>query len=490
MYNKGQNLIFLISQPRAGSTLTQRMLGAHPLIHTQSEPWILLHPLHALKPDNLISGFNSDFYTRGLNDFIDNMPGGRQKYIETIAEAFGSFYAAILEQKEKMFFLDKTPRYYYILNELHAYYPEAKFIFLWRNPAAVITSIINTWININWFRLSEYKDDFLYAPILMLQGRKNIGEQAFSICYEDLISNPGKHMESLCSFIGIPYEKSMMQYANNTGDKWLYGDQGTVNEKSSPDSSHADNWQSGLDNPQLWRVLDDYIRYLGEKTLSDMGYSYEHILSVLQDNKPDMDIEKHSIALSQLLENTRFAIIENRRLLEIVKQKDKLLNHTHESLQLKNELLKQKDDVLKQKDGVLKQKDNTLKQTGEELKQKSEVLRQKSEELSYTSEVLKQKDEELRQRSEVLKQKDELVRQKEEMLKQKDNEVKQSNDELKQRNDELKLKDSELKKKEIELKKKDEELKQIKWWLKDVGTSLSFKIGHAILWPVRKMLGK
>jgi len=474
MFNKGKNLIFLISQPRAGSTLTQKILGAHSLIHTQSEPWILLHPLHALKPDNLISGFDSDLYTVGLNDFIGNMPGGKQKYTETIAEAFGGFYTSILEQNKKHFFLDKTPRYYHILNELYEYYPEAKFIFLWRNPAAVLTSIINTWTNINWFRLSEYSYDLQQAPNLMVQGMQKIGQRAYSICYEDLISNPDKHMESLCTFIGIPYEKSMLQYANNKNEKWHFGDQGTVNEKSSPDSSHAENWQAGLDNPQLWRVLDDYIRYLGEKTLSDMGYSYEHILSVLQDNKPDMDIEKHSIALSQLLENTRFAIIENRRLLEIVKQKDKLLNHTHESLQLKNELLKQKDDVLKQKD-------NTLKQTGEELRQKSEVLKQKEE-------MMKKKDEIVRQKEEMMKQKDEIVRQKEEMLKQKDNEVKQSNDVLKQRNDELKLKDIELKKKEDELKKKDEELKQIKWWLGDVSTSMSFKIGHAILWPVRMIL--
>ena len=44
-----KNLIFLISQPRAGSTLTQRILGSHQDIHTISEPWIMLHPFYALR---------------------------------------------------------------------------------------------------------------------------------------------------------------------------------------------------------------------------------------------------------------------------------------------------------------------------------------------------------------------------------------------------------------------------------------------------------
>lgn len=41
---EGENLIFLISQPRAGSTMLQKVLGSHPEIHTVSEPWVALPP--------------------------------------------------------------------------------------------------------------------------------------------------------------------------------------------------------------------------------------------------------------------------------------------------------------------------------------------------------------------------------------------------------------------------------------------------------------
>ena len=57
---QGENLIFIISQPRAGSTLLQRILGGHPEIHTAAEPWIMLHPLYALKSKGCSAEYNAE----------------------------------------------------------------------------------------------------------------------------------------------------------------------------------------------------------------------------------------------------------------------------------------------------------------------------------------------------------------------------------------------------------------------------------------------
>lgn len=50
----GKNLIFIVSQPRSGSTLLQRILSAHSQICTTSEPWLALpllwnNPIHNFK---------------------------------------------------------------------------------------------------------------------------------------------------------------------------------------------------------------------------------------------------------------------------------------------------------------------------------------------------------------------------------------------------------------------------------------------------------
>ena len=42
----GENLIFIISQPRSGSTLLQRMLSGNKDIKASAETWLMLHPLY------------------------------------------------------------------------------------------------------------------------------------------------------------------------------------------------------------------------------------------------------------------------------------------------------------------------------------------------------------------------------------------------------------------------------------------------------------
>ena len=54
-----EQIIFLISQPRSGSTLLQAILGGHPDIHTCSEPWIALPFIYALKEEGSEFDFNS-----------------------------------------------------------------------------------------------------------------------------------------------------------------------------------------------------------------------------------------------------------------------------------------------------------------------------------------------------------------------------------------------------------------------------------------------
>ena len=58
-----QHLIFLISLPRSGSTLLQRIIGGHKDIHTTAEPWLMLHPFHALKAEKIKSQLLKDLRT-------------------------------------------------------------------------------------------------------------------------------------------------------------------------------------------------------------------------------------------------------------------------------------------------------------------------------------------------------------------------------------------------------------------------------------------
>jgi transposase-like protein len=79
---KEEQLIFLISQPRSGSTLTQKLLGAHSQIYTRSEPWLMLHPAYSLKREGLYSEYDIELEKTAFNGFIEDLPNGNQTYIQ------------------------------------------------------------------------------------------------------------------------------------------------------------------------------------------------------------------------------------------------------------------------------------------------------------------------------------------------------------------------------------------------------------------------
>ena len=144
---KGKNLIFLISQPRAGSTLLQQVLSNHAEIFTLPEPWIALpyaYALHSKKIDPLYRLEYSRYWARSaIADFIKRLPGKEEDYLFGLRLMFEHWYNCALAGSGKQFFLDKCPRYYHILPELYKVFPEADFIFLFRSPLAVLNSILD-----------------------------------------------------------------------------------------------------------------------------------------------------------------------------------------------------------------------------------------------------------------------------------------------------------------------------------------------------------
>ena len=110
--------IFLISQPRSGSSLLQQILGNHPQIHTLSEPWIMLHPVYAVRERGIQTEYNATWAHDALKQFLGSIPKGKDTYFQLIHQMYDALYQHTLEGTGKTYFLDKTPRYYFIIPEL------------------------------------------------------------------------------------------------------------------------------------------------------------------------------------------------------------------------------------------------------------------------------------------------------------------------------------------------------------------------------------
>ena len=282
---QGENLIFLISQPRAGSTLLQRMLGSHPEIYTVSEPWIMLHPLYAMRSKGHEADYNATAAWKGLQTFLEALPDGEEGFIEGTRRMYSYLYDQALAASGKRYFLDKTPRYYFIIAELYRVFPRAHYIILLRNPLAVLSSIINTWIK-HWFALYSNKHDLVQAPRLLLEGQEILGDQAVVVHYEDLVENPENEMRRICGKLEIEFVPEMVEYGNHSIPHWHFGDQKEVYQHTQPVSQNAEKWVRAMDNPQTWRLASDYLQSLGRETIEQMGYSYEALWQVLQEHRP------------------------------------------------------------------------------------------------------------------------------------------------------------------------------------------------------------
>jgi len=285
MNNKtGERLIFIISLPRSGSTLLQRILFGHPEIHSTAEPWIMLHPLYALKREGVTAEYVSSLARQGLDDFLMQIPEGEEIYIKAIREMGTVLYNRMLELSGKRFFLDKTPRYYFIIPELYRVFPKAKFIFLLRNPLAVLSSVLSSWFENRievLIKRPNYYMDMIKGPHYLIDGIKRLKNDALVIQYEEMVLKPKEIIQQICNEIGIPFYENILNYGLYPAPNGRFGDSIGVYKHNRPVSDSIDKWLKNLATPDLIKFAHEYLDMLGSDVLSNMGYSYEEIKNKL-----------------------------------------------------------------------------------------------------------------------------------------------------------------------------------------------------------------
>ncbi len=311
----GRHLIFLISQPRAGSTLLQRMLKNHPNIHTTAEPWTLLHPVYGLRENGHEAEYNAQSAWEAVDDFIQQLPHQRTSYLEGLRLMHTHLYNSMIEGTGKTYFLDKTPRYYHIIPELYEIFPEATFIILLRNPLAVACSVMDTWIKDSWFKFHKYRADLLEAPHHLLDGIALLGDRCLTVHYEQLLSNPDEELQKITQHIGIEFIPDLLHYnlpqslqVNSSSDEsqekslgrspsvqlappkssqgFGYRDQSNVFHQGKPDKENVNKWVHHLKHAQRWRVLQDYYEALGDETIRKMGTCPDTLKSLIDAHRP------------------------------------------------------------------------------------------------------------------------------------------------------------------------------------------------------------
>ena len=125
-----------------------------------------------------------------------------------------------LSSSGKPVVVDKTPNNVFIADKLRECWPDARFIFLLRHPAAIAES------RRNWFKGDNYDADQNHDLIRRYCEALEEARQRFdgiTIRYEDLTDDPATVTRDICSFLGVDWEPSMLEYGEGDHGRFRRG---------------------------------------------------------------------------------------------------------------------------------------------------------------------------------------------------------------------------------------------------------------------------
>jgi hypothetical protein len=273
--------IFLFSLPRSGSTLLQKVLMSNSDISSISEPWLMLPLSYMHKNKGLLTEYSHTVSYFALKDFIANLPNKEDDYYGAMHTFVNTLYEKQCLHNEK-YFLDKTPRYYNIIPEIYKVFPDAKFIFLFRNPLHVMSSIVQTWCGGTFKNLYEYDRDLHYGPEALSRGYKLLKDKSYAIQYEEFVLNPEKCIQEVCDYLEIDFDKGMISNFSVQDTKGKMGDPTGIKEYKNIKASSLDKWKEVFNTPFRKKVIYKYIHSIDAEALAIQGYNKELILKEIK----------------------------------------------------------------------------------------------------------------------------------------------------------------------------------------------------------------
>ena len=269
--------IFIFSLPRSGSTLLQRVLMSHSEVASVAEPWLLLPLFYHLKPNGTVSEFSHSTCQVAYIDFIANLSGKQNAYNRSLRKFIFSLYSMQCKNGER-YFLDKTPRYYFIIPEIAEMFPDAKFIFLFRDVRDVYSSIITTWGNGNFHKLYGNYVDLIEGPRLLSEGYELLADKSYALKYEDFVQNPEKYLRDICEYLEIKYSDTFFENFNKQDTCGRLGDPTGIKQYTKIRKESLTKWKITFNAFFRKQILYHYSKSIDENIYAVQGYSKEKIL--------------------------------------------------------------------------------------------------------------------------------------------------------------------------------------------------------------------
>jgi len=260
--------LFIFSLPRCGSTFLQRLLASNETIATTSEPWLLLPQLYALGGGSAYADYGHYLARQGIDDFCATLPHGRADYDSALAEFMRRLYSTAAGD-EARYFLDKTPRYHLVVDDIMRIFPEARCIFLWRNPLAMLASMARTFGEGRWI-MYVLKVSLYQGLENLVEASQRYADRSIVLQYEQLVSDPVAQLARLSRYLDLELTADGSFSAVELGG--ALGDKSGVAEYRDISTQPIGKWRQELANPLRKYWCRRYLDWIGRDRLAVMGY--------------------------------------------------------------------------------------------------------------------------------------------------------------------------------------------------------------------------
>ena len=238
---------------------------------------MLLPFVYALRELGASAEYSHYWANFALNDFIRELPNGKLDYLSAVGSAMRELYQKAAKNKDARYFLDKTPRYALIVDEIIDIFPDGKFIFLWRNPFATIASIVETWGGGKW-DVSMCNVDLFDGMARLIEGYQAHADQLLAVQYESFLQSPERELSRIAEYLELKFDPDVLKNFSQVNFSGKLGDPTGVRNYRAVDTAPLEKWKTVINNPLRKMWCRRYLSWLGEGRLKVMGYDYKELL--------------------------------------------------------------------------------------------------------------------------------------------------------------------------------------------------------------------
>jgi Flp pilus assembly protein TadD len=197
---------FLLGFPRSGTTLTEQILASHPSVVTLEERDTLADAVERLMPRS------------GNLAELENAP---ERVLSHYRELYWQRVRNYGANPEGKLFVDMAPMSTVKLPLIARLFPDARILFVVRDPRDVVLSCFRRRFGINpttyEFLTLEGAAEF-YSAVMRLAflWRESLSIPLHEVRYENLVDNPREELTSLCNFLGLGWNDSMLKFSERS----------------------------------------------------------------------------------------------------------------------------------------------------------------------------------------------------------------------------------------------------------------------------------